>query len=527
MEHECMLTKGQGRRSMEDTGIPTLKEVYALLSDEHACIQFLMSIGVLAAKMRCPTLTGLARSSVRSILVHVRQCMVEYNAMHEAPIGGQDVIVEIDESKFGKRKYHRGHRVDGVWVLAGVERTEERRLFMTVVPNRTTRTLIPIIQQRVHPGSIIHTDCWKSYFILKYHPTLRHYTVNHEMHFKDPVTGVHTNTGEGTWRAVKATMPDSAYDGNPTASIGNMAPRLSDFEKGQIDALHRLCLTPRAIAARLRPRPDKTRPSYKTVERFLKNRGKKRVFKKPGPARTISPKLERRLIRHVITDRLTSAQAVTELQLACSARTVRRILQRSPEVRLITQRRKFFISEKNRVKRLAFAREYVHKPLSFWKNVIFSDEKIFRLDGPHGTLHRVQGSLNAERYRQVMLNVMMPWALELPWRLDQPDCPFIFQQDNAPGHTALSTRELFDTVGIALLDWPARSPDLNLVENLWAIVSHRVHWQGRQFMRLDDMLPVIYDCWRTEAPKYVEALFESMPRRLQACIDAGGRQTKY
>ncbi|KAA8494659.1 putative transposase-like protein [Porphyridium purpureum] len=279
MEHECMLTKGQGRRSMEDAGIPTLKEVYALLSDEHACIQFLMSIGVLAAKVRCPAvgcsaemreiqvkcafrckrkacqqfvslrstnsffsahknlafhdvlfcvflwlhclcatqiseLTGLARSSVRSILVHVRQCMVEYNAMHEAPIGGQDVIVEIDESKFGKRKYHRGHRVDGVWVLAGVERTEERRLFMTVVPNRTTRTLIPIIQQRVHPGSIIHTDCWKSYFILKYHPTLRHYTVNHEMHFKDPVTGVHTNTVEGTWRAVKATMPDSAYDGN-------------------------------------------------------------------------------------------------------------------------------------------------------------------------------------------------------------------------------------------------------------------------------------------------------------------------
>ncbi|KAA8493215.1 hypothetical protein FVE85_8660 [Porphyridium purpureum] len=176
-----------------------------------------------------------------------------------------------------------------------------------------------------------------------------------------------------------------------TASIGNMAPRLSDFEKGQIDALHRLCLTPRAIVARLRPRPDKTRPSYKTVERFLKNRGKTRVFKKPGPARTISPKLERRLIRHVITDRLTSAQAVTELQLACSARTVRRILQRSPEVRIIAQRRKFFISEKNRVKRLAFAREYVHKPLSVWKNVIFSDEK----DLSAGRAARVQQDLSA------------------------------------------------------------------------------------------------------------------------------------
>ena len=32
-------------------------------------------------------------------------------------IGGSGIIVEIDESKFGKRKYYRAHHVDGVWVL--------------------------------------------------------------------------------------------------------------------------------------------------------------------------------------------------------------------------------------------------------------------------------------------------------------------------------------------------------------------------------------------------------------------------
>ena len=32
-------------------------------------------------------------------------------------VGGEGKVVQIDESKFGKRKYHRGHRVEGQWVL--------------------------------------------------------------------------------------------------------------------------------------------------------------------------------------------------------------------------------------------------------------------------------------------------------------------------------------------------------------------------------------------------------------------------
>ena len=51
--------------------------------------------------------------------------------------------MEIDESKFGKRKYHRGRRVDGVRVFGGIER--ESRCFMVSVEDRTVATLIPII----------------------------------------------------------------------------------------------------------------------------------------------------------------------------------------------------------------------------------------------------------------------------------------------------------------------------------------------------------------------------------------------
>lgn len=35
-------------------------------------------------------------------------------------IGGNGIVVEVDESKFSKRKYHRGHAVDGAWILGVV-----------------------------------------------------------------------------------------------------------------------------------------------------------------------------------------------------------------------------------------------------------------------------------------------------------------------------------------------------------------------------------------------------------------------
>ena len=41
-------------------------------------------------------------------------------------IGGPGEFVDIDESKFGKMRYHRGRRVEGVWVFGGIERESKR-----------------------------------------------------------------------------------------------------------------------------------------------------------------------------------------------------------------------------------------------------------------------------------------------------------------------------------------------------------------------------------------------------------------
>ncbi len=54
------------------------------------------------------------------------------------------------------------------------------------------------------------------------------------------------------------------------------------------------------------------------------------------------------------------------------------------------------------------------------------------------------------------------------------DADFIFQQDLAPAHTAKGTKSWFNDHGVTVLDWPANSPDLNPIENLWGIVKRKM-----------------------------------------------------
>ena len=133
-----------------------------------------------------------------------REVCVEVLERNSEQIGGPGEIVEIDESKFGKRKYHRGKRVDGVWVFGGIDR-RTKRCFLQTVTNRSAETLIPIIIANIKPGTTIMSDCWKAYSKIKEEGYL-HSTVNHSIEFKSS-EGACTNTIESTWNAVKKSLP--------------------------------------------------------------------------------------------------------------------------------------------------------------------------------------------------------------------------------------------------------------------------------------------------------------------------------
>jgi transposase-like protein len=149
--------------------------------------------------------TGHSSDTVGIFLKHFRNLVSDNLNEENQIIGGPDIIVEIDESKFGKRKNNRGHHIEGVWVVGGVELTKENRVFLVKVENRSAKTLTEIITKYVHPESIIVTDCWKGYSALTQTDGYeKHLVVNHSKNFKDEDTGAHTNHIEATWNGIKA-----------------------------------------------------------------------------------------------------------------------------------------------------------------------------------------------------------------------------------------------------------------------------------------------------------------------------------
>ena len=137
----------------------------------------------------------------------LRDVCAQYFIDHPTTIGGPGSIVEIDESKFGRRKYNRGRYVDGHWVFGGIERGTGD-CFMVEVADRSASTLLPIIFTHVRPGTTIISDEWRAYSSLASRGMI-HLTVNHSLNFVNPSNGAHTQSIESTWSQIKRMIRSS------------------------------------------------------------------------------------------------------------------------------------------------------------------------------------------------------------------------------------------------------------------------------------------------------------------------------
>uniref|UniRef100_A0A8C6YAN8 Transposase n=1 Tax=Naja naja TaxID=35670 RepID=A0A8C6YAN8_NAJNA len=137
-----------------------------------------------------------------------------------------------------------------------------------------------------------------------------------------------------------------------------------------------------------------------------------------------------------------------------------------------------------------------------------------------GPLYFIKCRVNAATYQEILEHFMLPSTDEL-----YGDADFIFQQDLAPAHIAKSTKTWFNDCGITVLDWPANSPDLNPIENLWGIAKRKM--RDMRPNNAEELKATIEASWSSITPQQCHRLIASMPHCIEAVIAAKGAQTKY
>ncbi len=137
-----------------------------------------------------------------------------------------------------------------------------------------------------------------------------------------------------------------------------------------------------------------------------------------------------------------------------------------------------------------------------------------------GPLCFLRSKVNTTVYQEVLEHFMLPAADQL-----YGDADFIFQQDLAPAHSAKATSTWFKDHGIPVLNWPANSPDLNPIENLWGIVKRKMRYARPN--NAEELKATIRATWALITPEQCHRLIDSMPGRIAAVIQAKGAPTKY
>ena len=217
------------------------------------------------------------------------------------------------------------------------------------------------------------------------------------------------------------------------------------------------------------------------------------------------------------------------------------------------------VNLKNRKARVEFAKNHIKWSKEDWKNVLFSDESKYCLFGSDGVqyirrpinsrnwpkyqiptmkhgggnvmvwgcfglsgvgpLHRIDGIMDSEMYKDILESKMIPHA-----RKSMPR-KWIFQQDNDPKHTSRLVTNFLRAKKISVMNWPSQSPDLNPIEHLWEELQRAT--KDIQVSNADEKFETLQQAWLNISPAKIDKLIESMPRRCKAVIDSFGYPTKY
>ena len=312
-----------------------------------------------------------------------------------------------------------------------------------------------------------------------------------------------------------------------------------------------------------------------TLQHFKRHRSVKNS-PKPGHPVSIPPKilgyLKAALAKHQIKPRATTAACANWIKshygLEIRPNTLYRTLQRTPMRTYIVQN-KPPLSASNRAKRVTFAKRWEKATRAILDTLVFSDEA--KLDGlphpgkevvwdkPNTPLHEgrtrvkvsskvpsvniwaaitrrgvlaytvFEGILNSAGYMKILQENLLPAAHKQFGTSKR----WVYQQDNAPIHTAKKIKAMFGTKPWAktdIMEWPPYSPDLNLIENFWVHLRRKIAaLKPNGVSNIKNATMEVIDQLNEEEDEthYFRNLFNSFPTRCKEALAADGFSTKH
>jgi transposase len=222
-----------------------------------------------------------------------------------------------------------------------------------------------------------------------------------------------------------------------------------------------------------------------------------------------------------------------------------------------------FISKRNIGIRKKWAEEHENWSQENWNAVAFSDESIFHVFGSDGLewcwrrpgeqldprftkkklkhgggkvvvwgmitrfgvgrIVRIEGMLVKELYVEILQDDVLGSFRDLGLNYRH----FYFQQDNDPKHTAKLVKAWFEKHHVDLLPWPPNSPDINIMENVWDYLAHRIRARRPLPKSEMDLWIALQEEWYKIDLDYISHLYDSLPSRIAAVELAKGGNTRY
>ncbi|GFU39505.1 transposable element Tcb2 transposase [Trichonephila clavipes] len=275
-----------------------------------------------------------------------------------------------------------------------------------------------------------------------------------------------------------------------------------------------------------------------------------------GRVRSTTPAEDRYIVLSAKRNRRTTVQQVANQFLAASRKQIsRKTVARRLIGRGLYARRPVVcvpLTRQHRTVRLQWCPEHHNGTEQDWACVLFSDESRFSLSSDcrrqliwreSGTAYRPENIQEKDRYPtcsimewagimingRTRLHVVANGTMTGQRYIDEVLLPHVRLFRGAVGDkfVFMDDKAMWPREGIQRLVWPARSPDLNPIENVWDALGRQVAGRNYPPTNKNTLIRALTEEWDKLPQQLLDNVVQSMVRRVECCITLHGGHIPY